>query len=124
MRMDRKHLSWASFSVAVLAVTGWWYFAIERYRLNGPSGGSAAGLTFGAIGAAFMLFAGLLGIRKMLRRLRWPGSAQFWMRGHLWLGSIALPLIWFHAGFRHGGTLTSILMWLFYLPVISGILGP
>jgi len=45
------------------------------------------------------------------------------MRAHLWLGMIALPLIWFHAGFAHGGVLTSVLMWLLYITVVSGLIG-
>jgi hypothetical protein len=45
------------------------------------------------------------------------------MRGHLWLGAVALPLIWLHGGFRHGGTLTSVLMWLLYAIVLSGLIG-
>jgi hypothetical protein len=69
-----------------------------------------------------MLFAGLLGMRKRLRTWR-IGRAEFWMRGHLWLGTLALPMIWFHGGFRHGGTVTTILMWLTYAIVVSGIVG-
>jgi hypothetical protein len=45
------------------------------------------------------------------------------LRGHLWLGTLALPLIWFHAGFRHGGGLTSALMWMLYVTVLGGWFG-
>ncbi len=45
------------------------------------------------------------------------------MRGHLWLGLLSLPIIFFHAGFRVGGPLTSVLMVLLIIVVASGIFG-
>lgn len=45
------------------------------------------------------------------------------MRAHLWLGLASLPLILFHSGFRFGGTISTILMVLFFLIVASGIVG-
>jgi hypothetical protein len=45
------------------------------------------------------------------------------MRGHLWLGFLALPLILFHGGFHFGGTLTRVLMWLLIATVVSGVVG-
>jgi hypothetical protein len=45
------------------------------------------------------------------------------MRGHLWLGLISLPMIFFHAGFRFGGPLTAVLMILLIVVVASGIFG-
>jgi hypothetical protein len=95
------------------------------YAVNaptGPSGGSALGLTFGVIGFAFMIFAALLGARKRVPVWR-IGRAQAWMRGHLWLGLLSLPVILFHGGFHFGGTLTSVLMWLLIVTVVSGVLG-
>jgi hypothetical protein len=45
------------------------------------------------------------------------------MRGHLWLGFLALPIILFHGGFHFGGTLTRVLMWLLLITVFSGVFG-
>jgi hypothetical protein len=45
------------------------------------------------------------------------------MRGHLWLGFLALPMILFHGGFHFGGTLTRVLMWLLIITVLSGVFG-
>ena len=95
------------------------------YALNspqGPRGGSAIGLAFGIVGFALMIFAGLLGARKKFPVWR-VGRAQTWMRGHLWLGLASLPLILFHAGFHMRGTLTLVLMILFFIVVASGIFG-
>ncbi|MGH9676389.1 MAG: hypothetical protein ACRD36_04745, partial [Candidatus Acidiferrum sp.] len=82
----------------------------------------AMGLTFGVIGFAFMILAALLGARKRVPTWR-LGRAQTWMRGHLWLGFLSLPLILFHGGFHFGGTLTSVLMWLLIITVASGVFG-
>ena len=70
--------------------------------------GAAAqlGLTYGIVGFSFMLFAGLLGLRKKFPIWR-VGRAQSWMRGHLWLGFLSFPLILFHGGFHFGGALTG-----------------
>jgi hypothetical protein len=89
---------------------------------QGPRGGSAIGLLFGIVGFAFMIFAALLGARKRVPVWR-LGRAQAWMRGHLWLGFLSLPLILFHGGFHFGGTLTRVLMWLLIITVASGVFG-
>ena len=89
---------------------------------GGPRGGTAIGLAFGVAGYALMLFEGLLGARKKVPVWR-LGRAQTWMRGHLWLGVLTLPLILFHAGFAFRGALTGALMLLLVLVAASGILG-
>ncbi|MFZ0794676.1 MAG: hypothetical protein WAM65_12955, partial [Candidatus Korobacteraceae bacterium] len=79
-------------------------------------------LTYGSVGSAFMLFAGLLGARKKFPIWR-IGRAQTWMRGHLWLGTVSFPLILFHAGFHFGVGLTRAIMWIFVVVFLSGIFG-
>jgi hypothetical protein len=69
-----------------------------------------------------MLYAAALGARKRVPTWR-LGRAKAWMRGHLWLGLLALPLILFHGGFHFGGTLTRVLMWLLIITVASGVYG-
>ena len=98
------------------------YVAYATRAPDGPRGGSTLGLAFGVIGFAFMIFAALLGARKRVPTWR-LGRAQAWMRGHLWLGLLSLPVICFHGGFHFGRTLTSILMWLLIITVLSGVLG-
>jgi hypothetical protein len=97
-------------------------YAIYAAAVERPQGGSAIGLAFGAIGFSFMVFAALLGARKRVPTWR-LGRAQAWMRGHLWLGLLSLPMILFHGGFHFGGALTGILMWLLILTVASGVFG-
>jgi hypothetical protein len=99
--------------------------AYTTYALEapeGPRGGSTMGLVFGVVGFGFMIFAALLGARKRVPTWR-IGRAQAWMRGHLWLGLLSLPMILFHGGFHFGGTLTSVLMWLLIITVVSGVFG-
>ncbi|HZV87041.1 MAG TPA: hypothetical protein VFF95_05805 [Candidatus Binatus sp.] len=109
-------------SLLLLAVSTVVYVAYAMHAPEGPTGGSAPGLTFGVIGFGFMIFAALLGARKRVPTWR-IGRAQAWMRGHLWLGLLSLPVILFHGGFHFGGTLTSVLMWLLIITVASGLIG-
>lgn len=120
MRIDRTHRPWLIASCVILAVSIAIYVPYAIFTK--VDGGSAIGLFFGTVGFGFMLFAAALGIRK-----RYPiwriGRAQHWMRGHLWLGTLALPLIFLHAGFHFGGWLTTILMILLIVVTISGLIG-
>jgi hypothetical protein len=122
MRMDKTQRGWALASLAILAISlaVYGFYAFESPQ--GPRGGSSVGLAFGVIGFAFMIFAALLGARKRVPTWR-IGRAQAWMRGHLWLGFLALPMILFHGGFHFGGTLTRVLMWLLIITVFSGVFG-
>ena len=122
MRMDKAQRGWALASLAILAISSTVYALYAFESPQGPRGGSLAGLSFGVIGFAFMLFAALLGARKRVPTWR-IGRAQAWMRGHLWLGFLALPIILFHGGFHFGGTLTRVLMWLLIITVLSGVFG-
>jgi hypothetical protein len=120
--MDATHRVWLTVSLVSLAVATAVYIVYATRSASGPSGGSSIGLAFGTIGSTCMVFAGLLGARKKVPVWR-LGRAQTWMRGHLWLGLLSLPLICFHAGFRFGGLLTSVLMILLIIVVASGIFG-
>ena len=122
MRMDRTQRGWAFASLGILAISAIVYILYAFHAPQGPRGGSATGLLFGILGFAFMIFAALLGARKRVPTWR-IGRAQAWMRGHLWLGFLALPLILFHGGFQFGGTLTRVLMWLLIITVFSGVFG-
>jgi hypothetical protein len=122
MRMDKTQRGWALASLAILAISAVVYVLYAFESPQGPRGGSVIGLTFGIIGFGFMIFAALLGARKRVPTWR-VGRAQVWMRGHLWLGFLTLPIILFHAGFHFGGTLTRVLMWLLTITVFSGMFG-
>jgi len=120
--IDHTHRKWFIGSIVGLAVATAVYIPYSLHSPQGPRGGSALGLTYGIASFLFMLFAGLLGLRKKFPVWR-VGRAQSWMRGHLWLGFLSFPLLLFHGGFHFGGPLTRLLMWLFVFVWVSGILG-
>jgi len=122
MRLDKTQRGWAIVSLAVFAMSAVVYLFYALTSPQGLRGGSTIGLLFGSIGFASMLFAAFLGARKRVPTWR-IGRAQAWMRGHLWLGFLALPMILFHSGFHFGGQLTRVLMWLLIITVFSGVFG-
>lgn len=121
MIIDSTHRSWAIASAVILAVA---VIAYVPYALGSSrvSGGTTMGLAYGIVGFGFMVFVTLLSLRKKFPIWR-IGRTQTWMRGHLWLGALSLPLILLHAGFLFGHGLTSVLMWLFVVVYASGIYG-
>jgi hypothetical protein len=122
MLLDKSQRAWALASIAIFVVCLLIYLPYALSAPQGPRGGGAIGLFFGVIGFGFMLFAAALGARKRVPTWR-LGRAQSWMRGHLWLGLLSLPVILFHGGFHFGGALTRVLMWLLIITVVSGVYG-
>jgi len=122
MRIDATHRGWMVGTIAALIASTILYAWYATTNPGGPRGGTAIGLSFGIAGYALMLFAGLLGARKKVPVWR-IGRAQTWMRGHLWLGLLSLPLILFHGGFSFRGPLTGLLMVLMFVVIASGVVG-
>ena len=122
MRIDQTHKPWMNATLLLFGIATVGYIIYAVTSVKGPSGGSALGLIYGIAGYAMMLYAGLLGARK--KRPIWRvGKAQTWMRGHLWLGLLSFPIILYHAGFAWKGPLTEIMMILFFIVIISGLIG-
>lgn len=121
MLIDRTHRPWAVASAAILAIAVAVYVP---YALGStpPGGGTVLGLIYGTVGFGFMAFVTLLALRKKFPIWR-IGRTTTWMRGHLWLGALSLPLILLHAGFLFGHGLTSLMMWLFVVVYASGVFG-
>lgn len=85
-------------------------------------GGTPLGLAFGAISLGIFIFAALLSLRKKIPLWR-VGTVQRWLRAHIWLTLLTIPLIILHSGFRLGGPMTTLLMALYALVMVSGIYG-
>ncbi|HEY2614260.1 MAG TPA: hypothetical protein VGI42_01005 [Chthoniobacterales bacterium] len=85
-------------------------------------GGTPLGLIFGAISLAIFVFAALLSLRKKIPLWR-VGTVQRWLRAHIWLTFLTVPLVILHSGFRLGGPMTTLLMALYAVVMISGIYG-
>jgi hypothetical protein len=117
-----RHRRWIiGVCVGLLLSIGW--YAIEASASKDlPGGGSLPGFTFGLVGAGVILFEFLLWPRKHVRVRRF-GSAQAWLRAHIWLGLLTLPILILHSGFRWGGSLSTVLMVLLIVVVASGVVG-
>jgi len=85
-------------------------------------GGTPLGLAFGAISLGIFVFAALLNLRKKIPLWR-VGTVQLWLRAHIWLTFLTIPLIILHSGFRLGGPMTTLLMALYAIVMVSGIYG-
>src|SRR5207249_1598623 len=99
-----------------------WYFVESSRSTQWPGGSSLPGFVFGVLGGLIILFEVLLWWRKRVRVWR-IGRAQAWMRAHIWLGLLCVPLLIYHSGFRLGGILSTVLMVLLLVVVASGIWG-
>ena len=137
MRINRAaHIPWAIFVLGAGAAASLFYvanFHPQRvpvgFRFFGESppahatiGGTPLGLIFGAVSLAIFVFAALLGVRKKLQLWR-IGHVQHWLRAHIWLTLLTVPLILLHSGFQLGGPMTTLLMALYGIVMLSGILG-
>lgn len=122
MRIDQSHRPWAIASTSILVVALLAFVPYAIYAPGGTGGNTLPGLIYGVLGYSMMLYAGLMGARK--KRPLWRvGRAQTWMRGHLWMGALSLPMLLLHAAFRARGPLTMVLMALLVITVLSGITG-
>ncbi len=121
MRIDQTHKPWAILT-AVAIVVGAIIYIAYAYHTPVPGGGTGIGLMFGSLALGLMLFAAALSIRKRFPVWR-IGRAKIWMRAHLWLGFLALPMVLFHSAFHARGALAFVLFWLTIIVVISGIAG-
>ncbi len=137
MRIDRAaHLPWVIFILAVTAAASLLY-EVKFYPQEVPSGlrffgetppahatigGTPLGLVLGTVAFGIFVFAALLGVRKRLPKWR-LGTMQRWLRAHIWLTLLTIPLILLHSGFRLGGPMTTLLMGLYAVVMVSGIYG-
>jgi hypothetical protein len=121
MRIDHTHKPWMILTMAA-TLLGTAIYILYAMHTDEPGGGTGIGIMFGVIALGLMIFAALLSLRKRFPIWR-IGRTKIWMRAHLWLGFLALPMVLFHAAFHARGLLTGILMWLTVFVVASGIVG-
>ena len=107
------------FCLLILLLLAATWFALANAD-HWPSGSSPPGMAFGIAGGAIILFEAAYGVRRRLTS--WQlGTRPVWLRAHLKLGLLSLPLIAMHAGFRSGGVFTTSLIVVYVLVVASGI---
>ena len=133
---NRAHLPWFLFVLLATTAAGLLYLnnfrqlslPIPLPRLTGDTpgyvnvGATPLGLIFGSVAFAIFIFAGLLGLRKKV--VLWCiGTVQGWLRAHVWLTLLTIPLVILHTGFRLGGPMTTLLLLLYAVVMLSGIYG-
>ncbi len=137
--LNRSHVPWVIFVVLATVAASWIYignfhprrlptgFGLPPALVQEPSehhsvGGTPVGLIFGTIAFAIFIFATLFSARK--RVVLWRlGTLQRWMRAHIWLTLLTVPLVLLHSGFRLGGPMTMLLMALYTIVMVSGVYG-
>ncbi len=139
MRIDRSHTPWFAFFLVTTIAAAVFYLANfhpqslpftltlpaffgEVPPLRNTYGGTPLGLIFGSVAFLIFLFASALGIRKKKRLWR-IGNVQFWLKAHIWLTLLTVPLVLFHCGFHTGGPHTSWLVILYIFVMVSGFFG-
>src|SRR3954470_23803099 len=140
MRINNwRHVPWIIFVVlatiaACLLYVGNFYPAslpswiplpaslIQNSTEHHTVGGTPLGLWFGAISLGIFIFAALLSLRKKIPLWR-VGTVQRWLRAHIWLTVLTIPLVLLHSGFRFGGGMTTFLLVLYAIVMVSGFYG-
>jgi hypothetical protein len=118
----RDGIAWIALAfLCLIAVAATYWAGASRHAHW--SGGSGYGLAAGILGTALIVFAMALLARKTWRSLRFGGGSYAWLQGHVWLGLVSYFIIWFHAGWRWGGPLTTWLMICFTAVWATGVLG-
>src|SRR5438094_911800 len=137
--VNRAHLPWFIFVLAATFFASWLYLGnfsphtlpsalrLPDSLLQTPSehhrvGGTPLGLIFGTLALSIFVFAALLGVRKKIVLWR-IGTVQRWLRAHIWLTLLTIPLVILHSGFRLGGPMTTLIIILYVVVMVSGLYG-
>ncbi len=137
--LNRAHIPWFLLVVIATSAACWIYVGnfypmrlppglhlppalVQKASEHRSIGGTPVGLIFGAVSFGIFIFGALLSLRK--RVVLWPiGTVQSWMRAHIWLTLLTIPLVLLHSGFRLGAPITTLLMVLYGVVMVSGIYG-
>lgn len=119
-----EHFPWIILLVVgtILSIAWYLYYINLPTTPKKPSGSHLPLFVFGIVGGAICLFEFLLWPRKKFRVHRW-GRAKTWMRAHIWLGLLAVPLLILHSGFYFHNLEATILLVLFLIVIVSGLWG-
>jgi hypothetical protein len=120
--VDARHRRWIVAAALLGAGAAAVYVPYRVSAPSGPRGSSPVGLAFGVAAAALMVFEAALNLRRRVPTWR-IGRAETWLKGHVWLGLVIVPLVFFHAGFRLGGALSTALTLVFLAMIASGVYG-
>jgi Fe-S-cluster-containing dehydrogenase component len=125
-RVPRSSLAHLLMGTATLFVGGSMTAlkAYEHMALGGHSAYSWPMITLGASSLLFMLASAALAGRRRIANLPVQfGTFLTWTRAHFYFGVLSLWGMLLHAGFRLGGTLTSMLALMTGAMLLTGFLG-
>ncbi len=140
MIINRQHFGWAVFTAlatvaAALLYVGEFHADKLPFKLSMPAslhrdvretgrsvGGTPLGLIYGSVSAAIFVFAALLGLRRKRPTLK-VGRLQTWLKGHIWLTVLTIPLVLLHCGFSTGSPMTSWFLIIYAIVMLSGFYG-
>ena len=139
MVINRTHITWFIFTLAMTLVIAAFYAARfhpewlpfplqlpELLRDKGTArntvGGSRLGLLYGSLGLFIFIFAAMLGARKKKRLWR-VGRVELWLKAHIWLTILTIPLVGFHCGWTWGSPHTTVVLLLYIIVMASGFFG-
>jgi hypothetical protein len=118
------HRRWLAIVLLATAAAIGWYGLHAAGATRWPGGSSLPGLVFGVLAAIIIVFEFLLWPRRWhrLRAVR-IGRTQAWLRAHIWLGLLSVPLVVLHTGFQWGGPFSTLLAVVFAVVIASGVFG-
>jgi hypothetical protein len=87
-----------------------------------PAHRSVYKVVYGVLSFATILFLASYIMRKHIYCYR-LGSQQSWLQAHSYIGILSIILVFMHSGFKLDGTFSIFLSVLFFLLIISGIIG-
>jgi hypothetical protein len=138
--INRQHFGWVAFVIvasaaAVLLYVGEFHPQSAPLPLRMPAslhrdvremgrsvGGTPLGIIYGCIAAAIFVFAALIGLRRKRPTMRF-GRMQTWLKGHIWLTLLTVPLILLHCGFSLGSPMTTAFVVVYAIVMVSGVYG-
>ncbi|HEY2951229.1 MAG TPA: hypothetical protein VGK40_01530 [Verrucomicrobiae bacterium] len=139
MIINRQHWLWAAF--VLLATAAAVLLFVANYApqklpfrmplpdffgpvppVRGKIGRTPLGLVFGGVAYSIFIFAALYGLRR--KRPAWRlGRLQTWLKAHIWLTLLTVPLVLLHCDFSAGGSMTNWLLALYAFVMASGFYG-
>ncbi|MDW8479464.1 MAG: hypothetical protein RML12_06035 [Xanthomonadales bacterium] len=90
--------------------------------LPGPNGGTWLGYTLGTVAAVLILWLTAFGLRKRSYAST-LGTLRGWLSAHVYLGLTVPVLSLLHSGFQLGWNLHTLLLFLVFAVVLSGLFG-
>ncbi|MCH7726799.1 MAG: hypothetical protein IH991_10010 [Planctomycetes bacterium] len=120
--LSKSHWRWALAFVVLLAAATAVYWMQPKQTSSVETANRDFSLAFGIAAASLIFIACVYSIRKRLPR--WPlGPAKLWLKAHIWMGLLSVPLVLFHARFEFGRGLSQVALILLLVVVLTGCWG-